>query len=214
MQRHWLFDLDDTLHHAGAQVFPLITLRMTSYIMQHLQVDEDEAHRLRKLYWHRYGATLGGLVRHHRVDADHFLRHTHDMDELLPLIDSSNQLPQLLSRLPGRKWVFSNGPQHYVEALIEHLRIGHLFEEVFGIERFGQPKPRAAAFRQVLRQSGIAAERCIMVEDSQANLRTARQLGMRTVWISPQKRKPCWVDYRISNLSQLPRLAVSAAPAA
>lgn len=212
--KYWLFDLDETLHHAGHQVFPLISLRMTDYIMHHLAVDEEEAHRLRKLYWWRYGATLRGLVKHHRVDATHFLRTTHDMAELLPLIGNSQHLARLLSALPGRKWVFSNGPQHYVEAVVAHLGIGHAFDELFGIECLGRPKPHAAAYHRVLRKAGIRAGQCVMVEDTLANLQTARQLGMKTVWISSQQRKPAWVDWRINSLAQLPRLPLNGATAA
>ena len=214
MNRHhyWFFDLDDTLHRCGQRVFPIISLRMTGYLMQHLQVDEEEAHRLRTLYWHRYGATLGGLTRHHRVDPEHFLRQTHNMNELLPLIDSSAQLAHLLQRLPGRKWVFSNGPQHYVEAIVRHMGIGHAFEEMFGIQRFGNPKPHPAAYMRVLRQTGVAAGNCIMVEDSADNLRTAKQLGMKTVWISSSIQRPDWVDWRIRHLADIARLPLVTLP--
>jgi FMN phosphatase YigB (HAD superfamily) len=42
----WLFDLDNTLHDAGAFVFPALKLSMRGYIQQQLQVDEAEAQRL------------------------------------------------------------------------------------------------------------------------------------------------------------------------
>ena len=64
----WIFDLDNTLHHASPGVFPHINRMMTDYIIRHLHVDEDTANRLRQHYWSRYGATLTGLVRHHPGD--------------------------------------------------------------------------------------------------------------------------------------------------
>ncbi|MBP7580978.1 MAG: HAD-IA family hydrolase, partial [Vogesella sp.] len=68
------------------------------------------------------------------------------------------------------------------------------------------PKPRVAAYTRVLRQAGLDAGRCIMVEDSAANLQTAKRLGMRTVWLSHQIRKPAWVDWRITSLLDLRRI--------
>ncbi|MEC5206035.1 FMN phosphatase YigB (HAD superfamily) [Vogesella perlucida] len=77
------------------------------------------------------------------------------------------------------------------------------------MDSFGlTPKPRLAAYRSVLRQAGLAAGDCIMVEDSVQNLRTAKRLGMRTVWLSRSYRKPVWVDWRVSSLGELRRLAL------
>lgn len=207
--RHWLFDLDETLHHAGPTLFPLISDSMTRYMTEHLLLDEETANRLRVVYWRRYGATLGGLMKHHQVTPEHFLHYTHDMSVLLPHIQPSPQLVRLLQRLPGKKWIFSNGPQHYVEAICRKLGLIPLVEDCFGIERFGlTPKPRAMAYHRVLRHAGIAAGQCIMVEDTVANLRTAKQLGMHTVWLSRHHTKPAWVDRRITTLYALPRLQI------
>jgi len=45
--RLWLFDLDNTLHHAGIGIFPRINQQMTDYIVQHLALTPDEAQQLR-----------------------------------------------------------------------------------------------------------------------------------------------------------------------
>jgi putative hydrolase of the HAD superfamily len=44
-----------------------------------------------------------------------------------------------------------------------------------------------------------------MVEDSAANLRPARQLGMKTVLIARSLRVPAWVDLRLQSVLDLPR---------
>jgi putative hydrolase of the HAD superfamily len=46
-----------------------------------------------------------------------------------------------------------------------------------------------------------------MVEDTLANLRTAKKLGMSTIWVARAARIPAYVDFSIRNLLQLPRLA-------
>jgi putative hydrolase of the HAD superfamily len=45
-----------------------------------------------------------------------------------------------------------------------------------------------------------------MVDDSLPNLRAARRLGLRTVWVSAQPRAPRYVDAKVSSVRQLPRL--------
>jgi putative hydrolase of the HAD superfamily len=45
-----------------------------------------------------------------------------------------------------------------------------------------------------------------MVDDTLRNLRTAKKLGMKTVWISTAARVPGYVDASISNIRQLPRM--------
>ena len=37
----WVFDLDDTLHHATPHIFPQINRAMTAYIERHLALDHD-----------------------------------------------------------------------------------------------------------------------------------------------------------------------------
>ena len=69
----WLFDLDNTLHNASPHIFPHINRSMTHYLEQHLGLAPDDANALRTHYWHRYGATMLGLMRHHGTDPDHFL---------------------------------------------------------------------------------------------------------------------------------------------
>lgn len=202
----WLFDLDNTLHNATPHIFPFLHRSMTDYLIRHLAVDEGRAEELRIRYWRRYGATLTGLMRHHNTDPHHFLRETHALPDLPAMVEFDAGLAAALRRLPGRKFIFSNAPLHYAEAILAHMGIRGLFEAVFSIEhsRF-TPKPAAAAFLRLLHRHGLPAKRCIMVEDSAENLRTARRLGMKTVWISRSLRRPAWVDVRLPSVLALAR---------
>ena len=104
----WVFDLDDTLHHATPHVFPHINRAMTEYIERHLSLDYAAATALRQLYWKRYGATLLGLIRHHGVDPHHFLAQTHNFENLSSLLITAPALADTLKQLPGRRIIFSN----------------------------------------------------------------------------------------------------------
>ena len=206
LRKTWIFDLDNTLHDAGPHIFPHINQSMTDYVQAHLGVDREEANRVRVEYWQRYGATLVGLMRHHDVDPRHFLLQTHDFPELENMVVARRELRWTLRRLPGRKIVFSNSPIHYSRAVLAILGIDDLFDDVFCIERTGyRPKPDTSGFFRLLNDHRLHPGRCIMVEDSLENLRTAKRLGMRTVWIDPTPRAPTWVDVNIRHLRSLPR---------
>ena len=179
---------------------------MVAYIRQHLGVDEEEATRIRQDYWQRYGATLLGLMRHHAIDPRHFLWHTHQFPDLKRMLVFERALKAMLGRLPGRKIVFSNAPLGYSEAVLELTGVRRCFDAIYSVERLRfQPKPAVAGFRHLLRSECLNAQRCIMVEDTLANLRTAKRLGMKTAWVSAETRQPGWVDVRLVSILDLPR---------
>jgi putative hydrolase of the HAD superfamily len=206
--RVWVFDLDNTLHNASPHIFPHINSAMTAYLQKHLGLDETAAGELRRHYWQRYGATLIGLMRNHATDPQHFLRATHDFPDLSAKLVREPALRATLSRLPGRKLVFSNAPAHYAAAVLEGLGIARLFDDVFAIEHTGyRPKPDSYGFLRLFRRNRVRADRCVMVEDTLENLKTAKRLGMATVWVARSARSPAYVDFSIRSLLQLPRLA-------
>jgi putative hydrolase of the HAD superfamily len=202
----WIFDLDNTLHNASAHVFPHINRSMTEYLQQHLQLDEAGANALRMHYWQRYGATLSGLMRHHGTDPDHFLWHTHQFPDLERMVLREPRLHHVLKSLPGRKVVFSNAPQHYAHAVLKLLRIDGLFDDVMAVEQTRyRPKPDSFGFMRLLQRHRLKAAQCVMVEDSAENLQAAKRLGMRTVWVTAETRKPPYVDVKVRNVMELPR---------
>lgn len=218
MDRVWIFDLDDTLHDASRHIFPHINRAMTHYLMTHLALDEDAACSLRRDYWLRYGATLNGMMRHHGTDPHHFLHHTHQFPDLAGMVLKNPALRTMLRRLPGRKVIFTNAPMGYALRVLELLRIRDQFERVFSIESSGfRPKPMLAGFMQLLQQLGVPAARCVMVEDTPAALRTAKRLGMKTVYISQRGSQqqrlgrglfstPGFVDVRLNSVLALPNI--------
>lgn len=213
----WLFDLDNTLHDARVHIFPHINQGMTRYIETHLALSTDAADALRREYWLRYGATLLGLIRHHRTDPRHFLWHTHQFPALERMVVSEAGLLHALRRLPGRRIVFSNAPLHYAEAVLEILGLEGFFDALYTIERIDfRPKPSIAGFRALLAAERLDPRECIMVEDTARNLRTAKQLGMKTVLVARDVRIPAYVDLRITAIRELvrrfPRLLASAHP--
>jgi putative hydrolase of the HAD superfamily len=203
----WLFDLDNTLHHASVAIFPHLNRQMTQYLMRHLGLSESEANALRVRYWRAYGATLVGLMRRHRVNPRHFLAETHRFDDLARHVHAPARLAAILSKLPGRKAVFTNGPRAYARSVLTILGVAHLFDRLFGIEDLAyHPKPRLRAYQRILKALSVPPSQIIFVEDSPENLVPAKRLGMTTVWITRARGFPTYVDHKITRLDDLARV--------
>jgi putative hydrolase of the HAD superfamily len=209
-RRVWLFDLDNTLHDANPHIFPFMSRAMSAYVARAAGLDAAAAQQLRDHYWLRYGATLTGLVRHHGVDPHHFLAETHAFPDLARMVVHDPALRHMLRRLPGRKIIFSNAPRRYVETVLDLIGIRNLVDSIWTIERLRfEPKPHPGAFRRLLHKERLDPRRCVFVEDTAANLRAAKQLGMKTVLVSRTGRAPTYVDVLIKSVLELPRLGLT-----
>ena len=205
----WIFDLDDTLHDASSHIFPVMNRAMTQYIMDQLNIDEPAAHQLRQHYWRVYGATLKGLMRHHGVDAYHFLKETHRLMDLPNMVIQVKRLKHMLQQLDGRKCIFTNAPREYALRVLALMGLNDCFELVFSVEstKF-HAKPSVRGFNMLLATLNVNARDCIMLEDNLPALMTAKRLGMRTIWVTQRLNKPNFVDYRIDSVLALTHLTL------
>lgn len=224
-RRVWLLDLDNTLHDATVHAFPRINAAMASYVADLLGLPGDEADALRTHYWHRYGATLLGLVRHHGVDPAHFLRETHRFEDMPRLVRRDGRLRAALARLPGRRVVLTNAPAAYAAAVLDALGVASLIDKVVSIEsmRFAgriQPKPSRAMLRRLVASLRTEAANCVLLDDTPANLHSARAIGIRTVLVTgigghtatcnARRRagRGRRIDLQVQSVTELPREAV------
>ena len=207
--RVWLFDLDNTLHDAGAWVFAQMNDTMRSYVVDNLGVSADEADALREKYWRRYGSTMLGLVRHHDVSPAHFLHETHRFPGLERRVTGHRHDLAAIARLRGRRIVLTNAPRAYAMRVLGALGIVHLFEQVLSIEdmrMFGdwRPKPDTRMLRRVAVRLGVHPSRCVLVEDSLDNVLAARRVGMAPVWMQRFARRGAHAGPRVGRWSVHP----------
>ena len=211
----WLFDLDNTLHDSSRAIFREINVAMQQAVALMVGCDMDTADQLRIHYWKRYGATVIGMVRHHEVDPREFLRLSHDFD-VRPLVHSEAGLAQKLARMPGRKILLTNAPTVYARQVLEVLGLLPQFEALWSIDHMQlqsriRPKPSLALMKQVLARLAMPARHVVLVEDTLRNLKSAHQLGMRTIHIfhpgtpfsSLHRGRAAYVDIRVNSLGQL-----------
>ncbi len=178
----WIFDLDNTLYPAEADLFSQIDIRMKGYIARLLGLAPEEAFRIQKAYYHRYGTSLRGLMEEHHVDPEDFLAYVHDIDH--SVLSPNAALNAALTRLPGRKIIFTNGSAVHAANVMRRLEIDHHFEAVHDITAAAYiPKPQQPPYDQLIADYGIDPRRSIMFEDSEKNLIPAAAMGMTTVWV-------------------------------
>lgn len=195
---NWIFDLDNTLYPAECNLFAQIDQRMGAFISNLLDVDLVEARRVQKDYYHRYGTTLNGLMREHKLDPHGYLEFVHDIDHSalphLPLLRDE------IEALPGRKFIFTNGSKKHGEMVAEKLGVLDLFEAVFDIAAADfTPKPNIEAYDRFLSHHNVDPKRAVMFEDLHPNLLAPHERGMTTVLVNStyydhpsQKERESW----------------------
>jgi putative hydrolase of the HAD superfamily len=198
-----IFDLDNTLYSRKRDLFSLIDRRINLYMSDVLGIPPGEVDGLRRRYWQDYGVTLGGLIRHHGVDPEDYLHYVHDVD-VNERLDRDPELRTALTASPLRKVVFTNASSDYAQRVLCSLGIEDCFEELFDIRTASfLPKPFPEPYRKVLDRLGVEGDQCVMVEDTLKNLKTAKELGMATVWVGEGEAPP-FVDLRVEEAAQVP----------
>ncbi|MBB4304677.1 putative hydrolase of the HAD superfamily [Rhodobium orientis] len=181
----WIFDLDNTLYPEHINLFAQVDVRMRDFVQRLTGSGPDEAHRLQKDYYRRYGTTLRGLMLEHGVSPEEFLKYVHDIDH--SAVQPDPELGDAIDRLPGRKFIMTNGTVSHAEKVANRLGITGHFEDIFDIVAADHlPKPHAETYDRFLTLNSIDPTKAAMFEDLPRNLTVPHDLGMRTVLIVPR----------------------------
>lgn len=196
----WVFDLDNTLYPASADLFGQMDPLMTGFIAETLRVSYAVADQIRQETWEQYGATLTGLMQRYDVDPAAFLEASHDLD--LSGLTPAPRLARAIDGLPGRKVIHTNGPRAHAVRVLEARGLEEVFSEITAIEDTGHvPKPDPRSTLLHLEQTGISPDRAVMIEDQVKNLVEPARLGMATVWLTDNAIKvPDHVDHMTQDL--------------
>ena len=180
----WVFDLDNTLYPHHVNLWQQVDRRIGEYIAGYLKVPADEARRIQKDYYRRYGTSMRGMMSLHGVSADEYLAYVHKIDHS-PL-EPNPAMGAAIAKLPGRKLVLTNGSTDHAGKVLERLGIGAHFEAVFDIIAAElEPKPAPQTYQRFLDLHGVNPTSSAMFEDLARNLVVPHQLGMTTVLVVP-----------------------------
>jgi putative hydrolase of the HAD superfamily len=184
----WVFDLDNTLYPHHINLWEQVDTRIRDYIADFLKVGKEEAFRLQKDYYKRYGTSMRGLMTEHGMKPDDFLDFVHQVDHS-PL-EPNPALGTAIETLPGRKLILTNGTRRHADAVLARLGLTTHFEDVFDIVAAElEPKPSAPTYDRFLARHGVDPAKSAMFEDLARNLAVPHTLGMTTVLVVPQNTR-------------------------
>jgi len=211
--KYLLLDLDGVCYgsHNGyplEKVFGLVSKRMTLFIQEKLGLDEKKAKELQTNYFYKYNTSLNGLMLHHNVIGDEFLKYVHDID--ISFMKEDKIMRNELENLNMEKFIFTNGSAEHAQNILTRLGIYDLFgkEKVFDIKDAGYvPKPEAQTFDLMVKKFGINPKETIYIEDIAKNLSIGFERGCTTVWLINDEHfgridsDKDYISHKIENLS-------------
>tara|TARA_Y100000768_G_scaffold76110_1_gene53833 strand:- start:537 stop:1208 length:672 start_codon:yes stop_codon:yes gene_type:complete len=204
--KNFIFDCDGVLYDDLEGVFGQVSKRMTEYISQKLDLSLEKAKELQTNYFHKYNTSLNGLMIHHDINPQEFLKYVHDIN--LDFLKKDLKLRKELIELKTKKFVFTNGSHEHASNITKTLGISDLFDGFFDITDCNFiPKPSIEPYKKLIDKFNIKPSETVFIEDIAINLEPAKKLGMKTVWL---KNNEYWgkkdsdkkfVDLKIENLS-------------
>ena len=212
-KKYLLLDLDGVCYgsHNGyplEKVFGMVSKRMTKFIQEKLNLNEKKAKELQTDYFYKYNTSLNGLMLHHNVVGEEFLKYVHDID--ISFMKEDKIMRDELEQLDMEKFIFTNGSAEHARNILTHLGIYDLFgrDKVFDIQDAGYiPKPEAKTFDLMAKKFGINPKETIYIEDIAKNLSIGYQRGCTTVWLINDEHfgkmdsDKDYISHKIENLS-------------
>ena len=208
--QNWIFDLDNTMYDINLGLFKKISNRITDFIMFKYSLDIDQAKKIQKEYYLKYGLTLRGLIVEKKLEPEEFLDYVHDVEH--PELKKNDQLISKIRILEGKKIIFTNATSKHAKKILKILELEHDFDQIIDIKDLEYiPKPDKRSYKKLLECLNLNKEnldKTIFFEDTVKNLIPAKELGITTVWMKNSINekdfmKNCnFIDYSFNNLNE------------
>ena len=205
---YWIFDLDNTLYDIKLSLFKRVSIRITQFIINYFGITKNEALKLQRELYLKYGLTLRGLIVEKKIEPQDFLKYVHDVE--FPELKIDNELKSLLSKLKGKKYVYTNASYQHAKNILKLLGVMEEFEYILDIEATDFiPKPNIESYQIMKKKLCLKnkdMDKAIFIEDTARNLVPAKNLGMSTVWMENSfnandfKKNFTYIDYSFKNV--------------
>ena len=208
--QNWIFDLDNTMYDINLGLFKKISNRITDFIMSKYSLDIDQAKKIQKEYYLKYGLTLRGLIVEKKLEPEEFLDYVHDVEH--PELEKNDQLISKIRILEGKKIIFTNATSKHAKKILKILELEHDFDQIIDIKDLEYiPKPDKRSYKKLLECLNLNKEnldKTIFFEDTVKNLIPAKELGITTVWMKNSinekdfMKNYNFIDYSFNNLNE------------
>ncbi len=211
--KYLLLDLDGVCYgkhnnYSLEKVFGQVSKRMTMFISERLNINMEEAKKLQTDYFYKYNTSLNGLMIHHDIPPEEFLKYVHTID--LSFMKEDKIMRNELEKLDMEKFIFTNGSAEHAKNILTHLGVYDLFgrDKVFDIKDAGYvPKPEAKTFDLMVEKFRLNPKETIYIEDIAKNLSIGYERGCATVWLINDEHfgkmdsDKDYISHKIENLS-------------
>lgn len=200
--QHIFFDCDDSLYRNNWATASKLNAKFGAYCSNNFGLPESKMMDLYKTH----GTTLCGLIKEGFIKDEKvpaFLDEVHD----IPLCDDIQPDPELrtlLLKIPHRRWVFTAATREHAIRCLRRLGIEDCFEGIIACstkEVFDKAgyvsKHDARCFEFAMDAAGVRRDeaiKCMLLDDSASNLKTAKAMGWSTVLVGLHGKNGSKVD--------------------
>ncbi len=184
-KEHTIFwDLDDCLYKNDWKVANLLTARIEEFTVGKLGLQPGYAYELYK----KYGTCLKGMMAEKILDensVDEYLLWAHDVP-LEEHIGKDEKLRDVLVRVRDEgypMYIFTASARHHAEKCLRLLGISDLFIDIIDVRAVEwATKHDEEAYERAMAIAGVKErERCVFIDDSTSNIKTAKKMGWHTI---------------------------------
>ena len=201
----WIFDLDNTLYSPNCGMFDYLNNRINFYMIDRININIDEVNCLRNRYFKEYGSTMIGLIKHHKVDADEFLKNIHGIDVSV-FLKRNEDFVNFFKDIPGTKIIITNSPLFYAQNVIIALGLESYIERIYDIKFMDYiGKPHLVSINKILSKININKNNTFFIDDTIENIISAKYLGLKTIYVNKESsfdKIDYYNDYLIPQLKR------------
>lgn len=217
-----LFDFDGTLYPSSAGIESQIKERFLLCAQSRLALPSKDVKKLLHNYRLKYRSSILGLKKHHDIDPHDFYEELYSglsIENMSKKPGLDKALKKLANNIP--LFVLSNSNNSFVERGLVRLGIRKYISAIFTIEdnNFIR-KPHIEVYEATIKRMGILPNRICMFDDIPSSLRTAKNVGFKTVLVGNGLRdngyvdlhtgieyedRPEWCDYAVQDIAQFIR---------
>lgn len=207
--RLFIFDLDGTLIDSKLDLVLAVNATCKQFgfrVLPHEEICSYIGQGAPLLIRRALGDTDNDTVVEEAVEF--FLRYyrEHMLDNTVPYPGVREGL-QRLSNRQRILTVLTNKPERFSRLILDGLGLTGYFRLVYGGNSFERKKPNPMGAEAILRETGSARERTLLVGDSETDVLTARNAGVRVCGVSyglgSHRLDDAALDLRIDTLTEL-----------
>ena len=206
-----LFDLDGTLYSNHWGLEQGVSSRVNDFLAAYMNMSREEvwARRKQGIKEGRYGTTLEWLrgetdFKDSEIDGYFAFIHPENEADILP---PDPELRVFLQSLTVPIGVLTNSPTEHAERILRKLGIEDLFHTVYDIRKNGfTGKPVEGMYRRILKELGVEAPSCMLVDDMSFYIEGYRAIGGTGVLFDEDNSHPDFPGPRIQKLAEVKSL--------